>query len=177
VTAPSYAISASPTSQTIQAGQSAQFTITVAPAGGFSSTVNFSCGTLPGETTCSFSPSTVAPNGGPASTTLTISTTASTAKLEPHNSPWIPASGLALAGVLGLSLRRRRRYSWMMRVLSSVFILSAVITAVGGCGGGGNMSDGGGGNSGTPVGSYTVSVSASASGEPAQGLQLSLMVN
>jgi len=177
VVAPAYSISANPSSQTIQAGHSAQFTITVTPAGGFSSAVDFSCGTLPGEATCSFSPSSVFPNGGPASTTLTISTMASTAKLEQRSSPWVPASGLALAGVLGLSLGRRRRYNRMMRLLSGVLILSAAIAAGGGCGGGANNSDGGGGNPGTPAGSYTVSVSASASGEPAQGLQLSLMVN
>jgi hypothetical protein len=72
--------------------------------------VKFSCGSLPSLATCSFAPASVTPSGGtPITSTLTITTAAATAMLDPDRpfgpkSPWIPAGGLALAGVIGSRL-------------------------------------------------------------------------
>jgi hypothetical protein len=73
----SLSLSASPATQTIQAGHSGSFTVTaVAQSGSLGSSISLACGTLPSILTCSFSPATIAPNGGSASSTLTISAVA-----------------------------------------------------------------------------------------------------
>ncbi|MGB9029904.1 MAG: FG-GAP-like repeat-containing protein, partial [Acidobacteriaceae bacterium] len=74
---PTFTIGASPSSATVNAGQSTQTTITVSPAGGFNSQVSFACTGLPTGGSCTFNPTTVTPNGTMASTTmLTIATAA-----------------------------------------------------------------------------------------------------
>ncbi len=168
IAAPSFATSASPASQTISPGQTASFTFSVTPAGGYTGTVKFSCGTLPSEASCAFSPSSVSITGGTAgSTKLTISTTASTtaSNKAPANpfGPWSTAGGTVLAGIVGLAFgpRRTRRWNRMLRALLCVALLAAVWLPLAGCGGGGNNGGGGGGsNPGTPSGTYTVSVTA-----------------
>ena len=73
VVAPGFSVAASPASATITPGQSATFTLTVTPAGGFNSAVSFACGGLPSLATCAFSSASVTPaNGQPAQSTLTI---------------------------------------------------------------------------------------------------------
>jgi hypothetical protein len=65
---------ASPSSQTIQPGQSGSFTVTAAAqSGSFSSPISLSCPGLPSSLTCSFSPIAITPNAGSVSASLTIS--------------------------------------------------------------------------------------------------------
>jgi uncharacterized membrane protein len=70
---PDFTLSASPGSQTVTAGGSAAYTMTVSALNGFAGNVTFSLAGLPGGATYSFSPSSVAGGG---SSTLTISTAA-----------------------------------------------------------------------------------------------------
>jgi hypothetical protein len=65
----SFSISASPTTQAIAKGFSAPITITVTPAGSFTSVVTFKLPSLPAGVTGTFSPTTVTGSG---STTLTL---------------------------------------------------------------------------------------------------------
>jgi hypothetical protein len=68
----SFTVSSNPSTVTVSANTPATSQITVSPTGGFSAPVTFACtGAL--AYSCSFSPATVTPNGGPASTTVTIS--------------------------------------------------------------------------------------------------------
>lgn len=177
VTALQYTLSVNPPTQTIQVGQSATFKITATPVGGFSSPINFTCSALPAGASCVFSPPSVTPNGASASTTLTISTTAATAAVDRRRAPgpWAPlGGGAALAGALGMLLRKRRlRWSRALGAFSGL-LLTALALAASSCGGGGSGSSVG--NPGTPTGSYTVSVIASASGGSNQPLQLTLIV-
>ena len=80
-TAPSYSVTANPSSLSIQAGQSASSTITVLPVGGYSGTVQLSCTGLPAASTCVFQPAQLTLNGSNTSVSsqLTLSTTASSA--------------------------------------------------------------------------------------------------
>ncbi len=71
--APSYSLSVSPSSQTVAAGGSASYTVTVAPANGFNAVVNLGVSGLPAGATGSFSSSSIAASG---TSTLTIKTTA-----------------------------------------------------------------------------------------------------
>jgi Bacterial Ig-like domain (group 3)/FG-GAP-like repeat len=183
IAAPDFTIAATPTSGSITPGQTATFTFTVSPVGGFAGTVKFSCGTLPSQAACSFSPASVTPSGGsPVSSTLTVTTAAATARLNPDRPfgpsiPWLPADGLALAGVMGLIFApgRMRRWSRQLRLLSFALLLASLSLAIQGCGGGGGNSSPS--NPGTPAGSYTVSVNASDSaGGPQHAMNVTLTV-
>ena len=68
--APSYALSANPSSLTITQGTQGTSTITITPANGFSGSVTFSASGLPSGVTAAFSPN-------PASSTSTLTLTAS----------------------------------------------------------------------------------------------------
>jgi hypothetical protein len=70
-------ISAAPSDISLVAGQSASYTISVTPVGGFKGTVTLSCGGAPAASTCSISPSQVTLNGNdPAIAAVTLTTTA-----------------------------------------------------------------------------------------------------
>src|SRR5918911_5748756 len=71
---PDFAIAGAPTSQTVVAGQSIAYTITVARAGGYSEAVTPSVSGLPRDATASFAPTPITGT----SSTLTIETRAST---------------------------------------------------------------------------------------------------
>jgi len=66
---PSFAITISPSSQTVRRGSAASYIITIKPSGGFNSAVSLSVTGLPGGTSASFSP-----NPATSSSTLRIST-------------------------------------------------------------------------------------------------------
>ena len=72
-----FAISATPASQTVQAGNATTYSTTITPSGGFTGTVNLSASGLPAGASASFAPSSIA--GGSGSSTLTVSTTTATA--------------------------------------------------------------------------------------------------
>ena len=73
--APSFTISSPTGPQTISAGDSATYTITVTPENGaFNNAVTFAVSGLPSGTTATFQPTSVTPGSSPASSTLTIQT-------------------------------------------------------------------------------------------------------
>ena len=75
VAAPDFAISASPSSRSVRHGNSASYTVSVTPSGGFKGVVSFSVSGLPSGATGSFSPASVTTSG---SATLTVRTSSST---------------------------------------------------------------------------------------------------
>jgi hypothetical protein len=180
IAAPDFTVSATPTTGTITPGQTATFAFTISPVGGYTGTVNFSCGTLPSLAACSFSPQSVTPSGGsPASTTMTVTTAASTAMLNPgqrSGRPWPPTGELALAAALGLAFtpKKIRRWHRSLRGLCWVLLMASLSFSLFGCGGGGSSTPS---NPGTPAGSYTISVNVSGSaGGPQHALSISLTV-
>lgn len=111
---PDYAVSVSPVSQTIAAGQTATYTLSAAPDNGFNQTVTWSCTGAPAAATCSVSPSTLTLDGiHTARVTVTLTTTArsmvslpdlprtSPLRLPSYTWAWRLAS---LAALLGLSV-------------------------------------------------------------------------
>ena len=74
-----FSLVASPASAAVIAGQSTQFMLTVTPSGGFSNGVTFSCSPVIGIT-CAFSPASLTPGNGAASTTLTVTTSATVSR-------------------------------------------------------------------------------------------------
>jgi hypothetical protein len=87
--APSFALTASPTSRNVKRGNSTSYSITVAPQGGFTGVVTFSITGLPAGTTASFSPNSI--------------TTSGTAKLTVNTSRSAPGGtfNLTVSGVSG----------------------------------------------------------------------------
>jgi hypothetical protein len=94
-----FGFSASTPAATVAAGSSATATISAAPTNGFSGTVALACAG-PVGVTCSFSPSqlTVSPTAA-ATSTVTIQTTASMAKLQ-RPSPWVGGPATIAAAFL-----------------------------------------------------------------------------
>lgn len=62
-----FSSSVSPTTDTISAGQSANFTVSITPSGGFNKVVTFSCSGVPTGASCTVAPSSVTLDGTNAS--------------------------------------------------------------------------------------------------------------
>ncbi len=149
----------------VAAGQSATATITVGSMGGFAGTVVFTCSVTPTSAlapTCLLSPTQVQVTaGGRPTSTLTVSTTAATAALFPPNirdggSPlyamMFPFIGLAAWGI-GLTVDGRKKKTLGLVFSCVLFGGLALQTACSSGSGGGSSK-----SSGTPAGSYTVTV-------------------
>jgi hypothetical protein len=160
--APDFQLSVNPTTLTIVAGQSGTATFSVTPENGFNSQVSLACSGLPSEAACSFSPTSVTPNGAAASSTLTVTTTAKSAVLrEPMGSYQHPIYAVllpVLVALFGFSARRRRGRGGLQ--LLGVLILLVAALGLTSCNGGNSVT----GNPGTPPGTSMVSVSASTNG-------------
>jgi len=156
-----FSVGAAPGSQTVSAGQSANYTVTVsAQDGPFTNSVTLSCGTLPQGASCSFNPAAVTPGAAAQTSTLTISTTGSSI-VPPLNNPsknrrmpwapvpaplrrtpvtlWLALAALALAGLLSTrfapaAYRRRVAAAGGISLAVAAF---AIQVACGGGGGGG----------------------------------------
>jgi hypothetical protein len=75
-TAPDFALTATPASQTVTAGNPASYTATVAPNGGYTGTVSFTVSGLPTGASATFTPATVTTSG---TTTMAVTTTSAVA--------------------------------------------------------------------------------------------------
>jgi hypothetical protein len=150
---------------TVTPGLTANYTVAVAPGGGFNQTVVLSCSGAPPQSACSLSSSSVALHGStPASVTVTVKTAGTSASLaHPAGLPppsgrlalWLALSGLSglvLLGSGGWSRKRRGRLLYRLAFLC-LFLLGITFSA---CGGG--SSSMGNGGSATPAGSYNLTV-------------------
>ncbi|HEV2395738.1 MAG TPA: FG-GAP-like repeat-containing protein [Candidatus Sulfotelmatobacter sp.] len=166
--------SGSSTSQTISVGQSAKFTLSLAPTGSFSGTVNLGCSIGPVVSpalTCALSSSSVQITGGASqNVSVTIATTASSSSTLmplsriPSNPAFFVYAGVfLLSGLLLLHSRRRR-----------LLVVSAfVLLLVGGLACGGSSSHNT--TSGTPPGTYNAIVTAT-SGATTSNTTLTVVV-
>jgi pseudomonalisin len=152
-----FTIRLSPTTVTVTApGRSGTTTLTITPLGGFSQTPTYTCTGLPSEAACTFP---TAATGG----TLTITTMAPSARMD--KSPVGRSKGLfyalLLPGLLGLvvSAGSRKRTLRGLRLLSLIAVLALSTLWMPGCGGG---SSSGPSNPGTPTGTNSVTVTATA---------------
>lgn len=151
-----FSIAASPTTVSISApGGTGTATITITDLGGFNANLSFSCAGLPSQANCTFTPVSA------TSETLTITTTAATAKLErrPHMD-MRAFYALLLPGLMGIVVLpgTRKKMRWL--ILIGVLAISVLWMA--GCGGGGGSNPPS--NPGTPAGNSTITISAATSG-------------
>ncbi len=155
-------------SATVSPGQTATYMMSLMGEGGMNQTVTFTCAGAPAKSTCTVSPSTMTPSSTAQNVTVSVSTTAASSA-PPLSSPLPPASprmpwstwwmmlvGLLAAGMvwtLGRSPQsNKRRRRAIVAALATCLLLSLWMM---GCGGGGSAAMG---NSGTPAGTYTLTV-------------------
>jgi hypothetical protein len=160
---PDFTMELSPGSGSFKAGKPATVTITVTSVNGFNAAATLTCGTLPKNTVCTFSSSSITPDvSGTATSTLTITTDkkpaaavtqAARAGHAPLRDPFLSA-GAALALILfPLFGARNRKLRRMLMALSCLGILAVVIsTGIAGCGGGPT----------TPKGNYSIQITGAA---------------
>ena len=185
----------SQTTATVPPGTPASYSISIAPSGGFPQTVTLACTGAPPESTCSLSPSTLTLAGSSAATaTVTVKTTARrSARLTPtilgplpdNQTPGNPVGVLgALVFIIGLTILTGRS----RRLLEGGLLLRCRLTllfpplprgCMSACGGTVTGGGGGGGITGTPSGTYSLTVSASftsSSGTVTRTTNLTLIV-
>jgi 6-phosphogluconolactonase (cycloisomerase 2 family) len=134
-------------SETVKAGQTASFMLTLTPGAGFAGTVSFTCAGAPMEASCK-APSMPLSGGNMVSYVVTVSTVGTSTGAI----PWTPAASdvfrllvvslLALWGLLlsvaAFTLTRRRRlgFEGMRLIAASAAVILLGIIGIAGCGGG-----------------------------------------
>lgn len=185
--APDFSMSASPATVSVNPGQSASFTLTLTPSGGFNAAISLSCSGAPSGASCSIAPNSVTPSGASATATVTITTIApSSAAVTSFRSaqlpPGVPGPSPWKFAVLGAGLfpllLHRVRKAWAARgwILGTLAILFTLLSA---CGSGSNTGSGSGttpSNPGTPSGTSTITLTGT-SGALSHSTNVTLTVN
>ena len=145
--------SLSPSTQTVNSGQSASYNFSVLPVGAaFGGAVTLSCSIAPTLSPCTFTPTSVTPGSNAAAVVMSVtaSTTASLSR-RVHLSLWLLLPSVFLLG----AWRRTGRTSRPLRSFVGLFLLLLLPA----CGGGGSNGAGGGlgPQGGIPV-TYTITV-------------------
>ncbi len=180
-----FTVSASPSTATITAGQSANFTLSVTPSGGFSQTVTWSCTGAPAAATCTVSPSSVTLDGTSSKTVMLTVQTMARSVLTPGARPrfvrppirfWGAVTAclawlLVLAMLWNLSLPSASR----QRLGLSVAVVLLVAMLCSSCGGGAGVVPPPQ-PQGTPPSTSTITVTGS-SGNVSHTTTVSLTVN
>jgi FG-GAP-like repeat/Abnormal spindle-like microcephaly-assoc'd, ASPM-SPD-2-Hydin len=148
----------SPSSVTVSPGQTAIFTFDLEPVSGFNHVVALTCEGTPAGAKCAVPPSVTLDGSSNIKVDVTVTTTARSMAMNHdlgvNSVRWL-ASGLLgfplIVSLAGLGVRRWSQvYRW-----TSLLLIIAVILLVPACGGG---NGGSGGSSGTPAGTYVLTV-------------------
>ena len=181
-----FSVTSSTASQTVNAGQTTgPYNLTIQPVGtSFNAAVTLACSGLPALSQCAFAPSApVTPGSSAATVVMTISTTAATSSLLLPGRSIFYAMLLLVPGI-ALAWGPARRFSWKgnlrtWALIGALIGTLALLMLLPSCSG---VSSGGGGHGqpGTPSGTYTITVTGTSPGAPAdpgQSTQVSLIVN
>ncbi len=160
-----YSVTVSPTTINVASpGQSGSATLTFTAQNAFTGSGTLSpsiCVNMPPNSSCSFSPSTVAFTSSTTTfpVTLTITTAGATASSRrvPTMGPGGRLSGTAAVFVFGvcfLPFGTRRRHGQALVAVVVTVLMATALSCGGGGNGSGNSGGGGGGTTGTPTGNY-----------------------
>ncbi len=178
--APDFSIAINPSTLTVGQESTGSVVLTIAPTGGFNQQLQFSCSGLPANSSCTFSPAAVTPNGAAVVSTLTISTNVQTSSLAIPRNSWLstvmffgPAGFASALGYAGLC---RRKLSPRRRIGINLFLVLGVLTMgiATGCGSSSNGDQSG--SAATYSGTSIVSVAASTSAGSSHSTSLNLTI-
>jgi hypothetical protein len=172
-----FTLSAASASSTVTAGQTANYTINVTPAGAFTQPISLACSGAPAGATCSVNPGSVTPaDTNPVPVKVSVTT-------NPHlASASVPSSAFPAASLIGI---RVPLVALMLLLFSAIPLkkrmlqvhstgaIALLLMAIAGCGGGNSPSNPTGG---TPKGTYILTVTAT-SGTASRTTTLDLTVN
>jgi hypothetical protein len=155
-------MSAAGGSDTVKAGATASYTISITPVGGtFSSAVSLICAGAPAFSTCSVDPTSVTPGATPSTVAVTLKTAGTSAQLYAPGVAqrytfafWTLTTGFGLFGMFLIGTGRGRTRASILLLL--MVLMTGVLFWVG-CGSGSSAKPPPTGNS-TPPGNYTVLV-------------------
>lgn len=148
-----YSVQAQPSTLTVGPGQSAATTLAVLPIGGSTQTIQFSCGTLPANLTCTFSPAKVTLDGTDVAPVKLVIGNANTTASLVTNKSLIGVGGSIAFALMLVPFGRRRRLKWLL-IIGALVLVPFSVT---GCGGSGNSSF-------AKKGTYAIDVNMSANG-------------
>ena len=175
VTSAPFSLTATPSSQTLSAGASTSYTVTISRQAGFTDNLTFSVAGLPAATTASFSPNPTSGN----SSTMTVTTTAR-AQLAPWPTLWPSPANCSVRAwplwaicLLVMALlahwERTRRHIPRWVFAAGAF---AVLLCIGCGGGSGPPPPPPPPPSGTPPGTFTITVTATSSNSSVQPVNM-----
>jgi hypothetical protein len=174
---PDFAMTSTPVSSTVVAGNSTTFTVNISSISGYNQAIALACSGVPTGTMCSIAPGTVTPNAnGSATATVTITTGVRTLVppiMSVPTRPVLPFTlllmlcTLATFTLLLALMRLQRRYPVIVPFCALVF--AALV--IGACNGGTSA----GGGSGTPAGTYQIVIKGT-SGSLSHSTTMSLQV-
>lgn len=162
-----FSLASSPGSDTLKAGSAASYNLIVSHMGGsFPYAVKLTCGGLPAQAFCGFSPNAVTPGGSAATSTLSIATAASVANAAPvrpsGSTPiyvvWIQWQAIGLLGIM-LAVPNGTKRKTRLFALRALLTMALVFMI--GCGGTGIVPTP---QPGTPPGTYTITIIGTSSG-------------
>jgi Bacterial Ig-like domain (group 3)/FG-GAP-like repeat len=151
-----FTISVAPSSVTVTAAQAGMATVTVTPTNGFNQAVQFSCTNVPEGIDCEFQPQSVTPNGGPATTMVSVTEgqvnngargkkagighwwaggNRGSGSRAPLKLPFAFALGIELMALAGLWRRKQFASGRGWGTAFAVVLLLTVATFAGGCSG------------------------------------------
>jgi hypothetical protein len=174
-----FGLTISPGTSTIKAGSAASYTLTVSPIGGsFASAVKLTCSGLPAQASCTPSPTMVTPGANTATSTLSISTTASVAQVltllpsrgAPLYAVWIQLQAI---GLLGVMLVVPKGQTGKPRKLIPITFLTLVLIFMTACAGGTGIAPLP--QAGTTPGTYSITITGT-SGNLQHSLPVTLIV-
>lgn len=160
-----FTLTALPGEAVVNAGESAAFTLTVSPLGGFRQSLLLGCSGAPKAANCSVSEQRIELDGkNPLEVKVIVSTTGRAMTMPPTTGPGWPA----LLGFFCLTLfsaiassghsRCQRRRMSPLRVSFSLACLWTFGLLINGCGGGGGISNLPAPSQGTPAGTYALNL-------------------
>jgi hypothetical protein len=174
-----FGLTISPSSLTVTSGGTANYTLSVTPAGGFNQAVALTCSGAPTASSCTVAPASVTLDGvnsSQASINVTTIAQTSSSAIRPQWIPFGPLTGTPVILVLTWPVVWLRRRGLSCRNLTVAIVFVLLSSGVVSCGGGSSSSPPATVSQGTPPGTYSLTVTGTSASISAHGATFTLVV-